>query len=178
MPAAQPRGAPAWLFITWYVVVVAIAGNGVVIWPLVRVTEVSNWVHGSVEPIVVIATVHRVVGRVVIWGAIVIGTAIGGIWALVGTWYIYPRIVAACCDTNAHARAYPNSDTTVAVADADGAIGDDAGRISAVLLLADIAEKAALAVARRVDVLVTRLWVRLHYGDEWLKEVLDFDWGV
>jgi hypothetical protein len=146
---------------------VAIARRRVVVGPLVRVIEVSKRVQRSIHVVVVVAAVRWAAGGVVTWGAVVIGTvAVVGMLGLVGTCCIYPRKVATCCDTNTHAHA----DSNTAVAVADTAIGDDAGWVSAVWLLAGIAEEAALAIAGRVDVSVARLWVCFHCGDEFVDE--------
>jgi len=92
----------------------------------------------------------------------------------VGTGGIYPRIVAARCDANAHADTHANASVAVAHA----AVGDDAGHRCAVGGLAGIREEAALAVAGVIDVVVARLWVGLHCDDEGLKSAVGCEVGV
>lgn len=83
---------------------------------------------------------------------------------VIGTGCLYPGIAATCCDTDTDAHADSHTDTAVTHADSHthAAIGYDASRRCAVWCLASISEDATLAVARRVDVLMARLWICLH----------------
>jgi hypothetical protein len=73
---------------------------------------------------------------------------------------VYPRIVAPSSDTNTDTA----NKTTIPIRHA--AVGYDASVGCAVCRLACVAEVAALAIARGVDVLVARLRIGLHCG-EW-----------
>ncbi len=117
---------------------IAIARHGIVVAPLIRRVEVSKRVQRTVEAIVVVAAivVHGVV--MIVNGRIVAGAV------------IYPGVISTSCIS-----AHYSSDAIVGV-------GDDAGWVGAVGLLAGVGEDAALAVARGVDVVVTGFWKRLH----------------
>lgn len=122
---------------------VAVAGDCVVVQPLVGRVEVSKRVHATIQAVVVVAAAVR--GIRVGWAVVV-----GAVWICVGWGAVYPRTGSsnAHADTNAVSIAH--------------AVGDGTGRIGAVWLLACVGEVAALAVAGRVDVLMARLGKGFH----------------
>lgn len=111
---------------------VAIARHGSVVTPLIRRVEVSKWVQRTVEAVVVVSAI-------VVHGIVMIGSG-----RVVAGAVIYPGVIGTSCIS-----AHYSSGAIVG-------IGDDAGWVGAVGLLAGVGEDAALAVARSVDVVVTR----------------------
>jgi hypothetical protein len=139
---------------------VAVARYRVVVCPLIRVIEVSEWVQRTVQAVVVVA-IATAVGRVgIVGGIVVLGIVIGGVGLRVqGTGVIYRRLVGAHSISYTHTNA-DTSEPAVAIN-----ATYDTGGCGAIRGLAGIGEETALAVAGIVDVLVAGLRVCLHYND-------------
>lgn len=142
---------------------VAVARHCVVISPLVRRIEVSKRVYGTIETGIVVAAVGgvAVVGAV---GAVIGVLVVVGMGIIIRT-VVYRRLINGSRNSNAstitHSHAHSHADACVTHAIAVGT-RHDTGGLSTVCLLASIAQDAALAVARCVDILVARFGVGFH----------------
>jgi hypothetical protein len=153
------RGWAGWIDIGC----LTVCGHRLVKAPLVRKIKVSKWIRRTIQAIVVVAAiagVALVTGVPVTWS-----TVAGAVWMRIELRVVYP--VSCSCDSCP-------CDADSCVGNSCGAIAIsstyDASRRGAVCLLSSVGEDAALAVARRVDVLMARSWIRLHFaggrGDE------------
>lgn len=127
---------------------VTICRHGSVVGPLIWRIEVSKWVHGAIESVVVVAAQRTVRVAGVVTRAVVAGARVGV--------RVSRGVVYRMCSTSVGHAAH-----AVAVAGHHAAC--DAGRICAVCLLTGVGEDASLAVSRCIDVVVARLWVPLHH---------------
>lgn len=124
---------------------VAIAGHCVVVGPLIWEIEVSKRVQRAIQVEVVIAIATAVI-RIDVVGSVGVVEERTGV--------VYHRL------TGAHGVV---GGSNACIADAQAiAASDDACRWRSVWGLASIGEDTSLTIAGSVDVLVARLWIRLH----------------
>jgi hypothetical protein len=133
----------------------AVGGHRLIEGPLERRIKVSKRVHCSIQAIVVEASVAGIAGVLISWTVVA-----GAVWVRVEWRVVYP--VGSSCGGGSH-------DACASVGNSSSAIGISSAcrytsRESTVCLLSSVGEDAALAVARRVEVLVARSRVRFHFA--------------
>jgi hypothetical protein len=145
------RGRPGWVDVCS----LAVGGHRLIVGPLKRRIKVSERVHCSIQAIVVVASVAGVAG--VLESRSVIA---GAVWVRVKWRVVYP-VGSTGSGGSSHdaCTCIGNSSSAVGISSACSYTGSG----GAVRQLSSIGENAALAMARRVEVLVARSWVRFHF---------------
>jgi hypothetical protein len=146
------RGRPRWVDICS----LTVGGHRLVVGPLEWRIKVSERVHCAIQARVIVAPVAGVAG--VLKSRSVIA---GAVWVRVKWRVVYP-VGSTGSGGSSH-------DACTCICNSSSAVGISsacsyAGSGGAVRQLSSVGEDAALAVARRVEILVARFWVRFHFA--------------
>jgi hypothetical protein len=145
------RGRPGWVDVCS----LAVGGHRLIVGPLEWRIKVSERIHCAIQAIVVVASVAGVAG--VLKSRSVIA---GAVWVRVEWRVVYP-----VGGTGSRGSSH---DACTCIGSSSSAVGISSacsytGSGGAVRQLPSVGEDAALAEARRVEVLVARSWVRFHF---------------